>query len=70
VCNRNAGPSETLFKQPRAWSGSEHSCYLFAMPDFAKIYSLAKLEHAKLISFLSKYNSTKMLSLLHSLSPS
>ena len=36
VCNGNAGPSEMLFMQPRTRSGSEHSCYLFAMFDFAK----------------------------------
>ena len=36
VCNGNAGPSEMLFKQPRTWSGSEQTCYLFAMFDFAK----------------------------------
>ena len=70
VCNGNAGPSEMLFKQPRAQSCSEHSCYLFAMFDFTKIFNLAKLEHAKLMSLLSKYNSTKMLTLLLLLSHS
>jgi hypothetical protein len=70
VCNGNAGSSEMLFKQPRAWSGSEHSCYVFAMFDFANICNLAKLEDSKLISLLSKYNITKMLTMLLLLSHS
>ena len=35
-------PGKMLFTQPRVQSSSEHSCYLFAMFDFAKIFSLAK----------------------------
>ena len=42
MCIGNARTGEMLFKQPRAQSGSEHLCYLFAMFDFAKIFNLAK----------------------------